>query len=50
MSYLKQQYKVASVFVVLVILFAIMALASSRNEWVPASLPEVSFPDWPVLE
>ena len=37
MSYLKQQYKVvASVFVVLVILFSIMAYGFHvQNEWVP---------------
>ncbi len=39
MSYLKQQYKVvASVFVVLVILFAIMAFGFGvQNEWVPVA-------------
>ena len=39
MSYLKQQYKVvASVFVVLVMLFAIMAFGFGvQNEWVPVA-------------
>ena len=45
MSYLKQQYKVvASVFVVLVILFSIMAYGFHvQNEWVPDRLPDRRF-------